>query len=81
MTNDIKIVRFFTMAQAGNATKIKVIERNDGNVSLVFLTDREGLEPSHVTAVTITPQTLNLLSEVIFIAAHGSPEWITVPTL
>jgi hypothetical protein len=66
------------MAQKGNPTKVYVSERSDGNISFALSTERDGMEPLFTT-FTLSPATLNLLSEVLHLAAHDSTVWNKVP--
>ena len=76
--NEWRVVRRFAMGQAGNDTQIRCEELASGNITVSLVTERDGLEP-FVTSMTLKPNTLNLLSHVISLAAHDSSVWQPVP--
>ncbi|MFA6271023.1 MAG: hypothetical protein WC657_07515 [Candidatus Paceibacterota bacterium] len=78
MNKEIKATRNFGMAQKENPTKVFVTEFSDGSIGFNLETARDGMEPLS-TSFTLSPRTLNLLSEAMYRAAHLETAWNKIP--
>lgn len=72
-----KRFRGIAIERDGHPTKVGIAELTDGSFEVVLVTERVGAE-SVTTPFRISPATLSMLSDALFIAAHH-PE--SMPTI